>query len=162
MARGNEIIVTPEPKGKFVEGVIGAGLTPSPGTIMQIDYSLPMVGGRWTWKLYNTGTDGKRPKGPLIVLNFDWLSGRIATSAYAAGDRALGYIPLAGDELNCIVANLAGTADDHTIGEVLMVDDTTGKLIATTGSPQSEPFCLQETITDPVADTLAWVVYTGY
>jgi len=43
-----------------------------------------------------------------------------------------------------------------------MVDDGTGKLIATTGTPESEPFVLLETVTDPTADTLAWTMYSGY
>ena len=160
--KGNEIMVSSEPRGRFVEGIIGSGLTPKPGTIMQIDYTVALKGGRWTWKLYDRAADGDRPKGPIIVLTEAHLKGGTSSDAYAEGDRAFGYIPLAGDELNVRLKDIAGTGDDHTIGEVLIIDDGTGLLIATTGSPQSEPFTLQETVTDPTADTLAWCVYTGY
>ena len=160
--KGNEIMVSSEPRGRFVEGIIGSGLTPKPGTIMQIDYTVALKGGRWTWKLYDRAADGDRPKGPLIILLESHLKGGTYADAYAAGDRAFGFIPLDGDEFNMLIGDVAGTGDDHSIGEILMVDDGTGKLVATTGTPQSEPFTLQEgPITDPTADTLAWVVYTG-
>lgn len=162
MARGNKIVVSSYPKGRKVEGIIGASLTPKPGTIMQIDYSIALVGGRHTWKIYDADLDGGRPKSPIIVLTEDFYQGRLASTAYAAADRAFGFIPLAGDELNCLLLDVAGTADDHTKGEVLIPKDAVGKLIATTGSPEIEPFVLNETITDPVADTLAWVTYMGY
>lgn len=162
MARGNNIVVQPYPHGQLVEGIIGAGLTPKPGTIMQMDVSVPLQGGRFTWVLYSRSADGDRPAGPLIVLDYDKLQGRIATTAYNAGERAIGYIPNEGDELNCLVADIAGTGDTHTKGEVMIPKTGTGKLIATTGTPQTGPFLLLETITAPVADTLAWVRYTGY
>lgn len=162
MARNNVIVLAAEPKGRFIEGTIGAGLTPKPGTIMQIDHSIAMQGGRHTWVLYNADADGGRPKGPIIVLREAELMGKGITDAYAAGDRGFGYIPANGEELNCLVANIAGTADDHAAGEMLMVDDTTGLLIATTGTPETEMFQLNEAITDPTEDTLAWVTFTGY
>lgn len=162
MARGNSIIVTPEPKGRFLEGLIASGETPKPGTIVQIQIATALVSGKFTWEIYNVAADGSRPSGPFILLREDALQGRLATTAYAAGENALGYVPLPGDELNLLVLNLAGTADDHTKGEILIVDDTTGKMIATTGSPETEVAMLLETITDPVADTLAWCIWTGY
>lgn len=61
-----------------------------------------------------------------------------------------------------LLLNIAGTADDHALGELLMVDNGTGKLIATTGTPECEPFVLLEAVTDPVADTLAWTMFSGY
>lgn len=160
MARGNRIVVSADPKGKWVEGFIGAGLTPKPGTIMQIDHTISLKAGRHTWVLYNADADGGRPKGPYIVLCEDWLSGQPgSTGSYTAGARGFGYIPEHGDELNLLVANLAGTADDHTAGEILIVDDGTGLLIATTGSPEDEVAQLNETITDPTSDTLAWCTW---
>ncbi len=63
--------------------------------------------------------------------------------------------------MNCLVQNLSGTADDHAFGERLMVDNSSGMLIANS-SGTSVPFILLETITDPVADTLAWCKYTGH
>lgn len=162
--RGTRIIVqTLEGSdGPKLEGYIGADLTPKPGTVMQVDHSVALRGGRHTWVLYNADADGGRPKGPFILLTEDRLQGRTAETAYAAGERCFGYVPRAGDELNLRVANLVGTADDHAAGEMLIVDDTTGLFIATTGSPETEVAQLNEAITDPTADTLAWSTWTGH
>jgi hypothetical protein len=78
---------------------------------------------------------------------------------YTAGERLFLICPRAGDELNLLISNIAGTGDDHTAGEILIIDDTTGEFIATTGSPEEEVAQLQETITDPTADTLAWCTW---
>lgn len=162
MARGTKIIVTAEPEGMFMEGYIAAAQTPKPGTILQRDPTIALKGGRATYKLYTRGADGRRPAGALWVLLEDRLQGRTTSDAYVAGDRCFLYSPRAGEELNMILGDVAGTGDDHTAGELLMVDDTTGKLVAVGGSEQNAPFMLLETVTDPVADTLAWVEYSGY
>ena len=163
MARGNEIIVSNNPRGVFSEGTLKTGITPVPGTIMQIDVSAGIdANGRFTYELYDADADGGRPIGPLYVLLPDVNRGKTATEAYADSDHCFLYTPYAGEELNCLVSNLAGTADDHAVGEMLIVDKGTGELIATTGTPESEPFMLLEVITDPIVDTLAHVIYTGY
>ena len=161
MARGNCIVVSANPRGQFVEGIMGVGLTPKPGTIMEIDPSVALKWGRHTWKLYAPGTSGAKPRGPLIVLREDPYQGKTVSDAYAAGDRAFGYVPLAGDELNLLREDIAGTGDDQALGDVLIPKTATGKLIATTGTP-SVTFVALEAITDPVADTLTWVRYGGY
>lgn len=160
MARGNSIIVSANPRGVFMEGYIATA--EKPGTVLQCDATVALKGGRHTFKVFQPGTDGEHPLGPLYVLLADRLLGKDNTTAYVAGDRGFLYSPLPGEELNMILLDVAGTGDDHTIGEKLMIDTGTGKLIATTGSPESEPFELLETVTDPVADTLAWVLYSGY
>lgn len=162
MARGNCIVVIADPKGNFLEGYIAAGQTPKPGTVMQIDPSVSLRGGRHTWTVFTRDADGDHPKGPLAILREDKKLGRTATEAYAAGDRCELYCPLPGDELNMILGDVGGTGDDHALGELLIVDSTTGKLVATTGTPECEPFLLLEAVTDPVADTLAWVMFSGY
>lgn len=159
MARGSEIIVSANPQGKFDEGYIASGQTPKPGTIMQIDPTVALKGGRHTWKIYDRAASGDRPAGPLIILLNDTLRGQLPTTAYAAGDHCFGYVPQQGEEFNLLLEDIAGTADDHPLGEILMVKDATGKLIVTTGTPQQTPFVLLEAVTDPVADTLAWVRY---
>lgn len=161
MARGSEIIVTSDPQGRFDEGVIAAGQTPKPGTIMQKDISVALSGGRHTFKIYDRAADGNRPAGALWVLLADNLQGKAPTEAYAAGDRARFYSPQPGDELNLLMGDVSGTGDDHVKGELMMVDDGTGELIAATGSPESTPFQLLESVTDPVADQLVWVSYGG-
>lgn len=161
MARGNGIIVTAFPQGTFTEGYIATGETPKPGTILQIDPTVALRGGRHTYKIYNRDADGDNPAGGYWVLLHDYLQGKTATDAYAAEDRCFLYNPMAGEEMNLLVLNIAGTADDHALGEILMVDDGTGKLIATTGTPEDEVAVLLEAITDPTADTLAWVQWKG-
>lgn len=163
MARGNEIIVSAQPQGKFMEGYIKTGETVLvPGTIWQIDATVSIIGGRHTFKVYVPGADGEQPLGPFWVLLPDHLQGRLATTAYTAGERAFFYSPEPGDELNLILLNISGTGDDHALGEKLMVDNSTGKLIITTGSPETEVAVLLEAVTDPTTDTLAWVMWTGH
>ena len=163
MARGNEIVVTSEPHGRFLEGKLKTGITPKPGTILQPQVATAIdSNGRWTFELAAPDATGGRPKGPICILLADWGQGKLATDAYADSANVRCYVPQAGDELNLLLLDIAGTADDHAIGEILIFHATNGKLVATTGSPECEPFMLLETITDPAADTLAHVIYTGY
>jgi hypothetical protein len=162
MARGNEIIVTANPKGNFTEGIIGGSETPKPGTIMQIDPSVALLGGRHSWVAYNRDADGDQPKGSFAVLLHDPYQGRTATDAYLAGDRCFLYEPVMGDELNLLFGNAAGTADDIALGDIMMVDDGTGKIIKTTGSPETEVAVALEAIVDPTADQLLWVKWSGH
>ena len=160
MARGNKIVVNPDARGHYEWGYITTA--EKPGTIMQIDPSVALKAGKHTCVVYDRGADGDQPKGPFAVLDYEPYLGRDAATAYAADDFAKLYFPADGDELNLLVANIAGTADDHALGEILMVDDGTGKLIATTGTPETEVAVLLEAITDPTADTLAWCRWTGH
>jgi hypothetical protein len=156
MARGNCIVVSSNPLGHFEGGYIATA--EKPGTFVQMDATVALKAGRHTWKVYQPGADGENPLGPVGILTEDRLQGKTATDAYAAGAFVPTiYIPQPGDELNALVANLAGTADDHALGEKMMIDHGTGKLVATTGSPENEHCVLLEAITDPTADTLAWV-----
>jgi hypothetical protein len=159
MARGNKIIVSANPRGVFMEGYISGAV--KPGTICQADASVALKGGRHTFKVYQPGTDGEMPVGPYYILLEDSRQGRSAADAYVSGDRCFLYTPIAGEELNLLLADVAGTGDDHALGEKLMVDTGTGKLIATTGTPESEVAQLLEVITDPTADTLAWCLWSG-
>ena len=163
MARGNRIVVSPNPKGHCVEGVIAVGETPKPGTVVQIQVATALQGGRHTWELYNVAADGSRPSGPIIILTEDLHQGRTMETAYAAGERAFGYIPLPGDELNLLIGAtvVAGTAT-IAAGTVLIIDDTTGKFIPTTGSPEMENAMTLEATTDADADVWTWCQWTGY
>ncbi len=159
MARGNRVVVSTDPKGRFVEGIVGTGLTFKPGMCIERDLTVALAHGRWTWKYATPGTNGNRSKGPITIVTEDIKIGRTTSDAYTAGETFQAYVPLPGDEINVLLKDVAGTGDDHTIGELLMVETGSGKWLATTGSPQSTPFELLETVTDPVADTLAWAVF---
>lgn len=163
MSRRNVICITPE-KAIHVEGIIAAAITPKPGQVVQVDPSVALQDGRHTWKLYDADADGGNPKGPLIILTEDSLQGRLMTTAYAAGERAFGVIPLPGCELNLLFGDIAGTGatSDVTAGNVLIPNDTDGKWLVTTGSPEIEPAMALETVADMTEDTLIWCQWTGY
>ena len=159
MAKGNEIVISQDPRGRYMEGTIRTAA--QPGIVVQLDVSEGLnANGRPQWEPFDAGADGDQRL--IAVLVPDDLQGKRADQAYVAGDQCKVYIPLPGDELNMLLLNLAGTADDHPFGELLMVNDGDGKLIVTTGTPESECFQLMEAVTDPTADTLAHCVFTGY
>lgn len=159
MAVGNTIIASAEPKGPFWEGYVNGAL--KPGTVVQIDVSEGLGNDGWPdWEAFNQAADGSRHA--IAVLLEDKLQGKPATSAYVSGDRCFVYFPQRGDMLNMLIGDVGGTGDSHAFGEILIVDDTTGELIATTGTPESECFQLLETLAAPTADILALCLFTGY
>jgi len=162
MAKGNEIIVSAEPQGRFIEGIIYGAL--KPGTCMQIKSAVEPIGGRFTWQVYDPAADGDQRL--VCVLLADALQGKMATDAYVSGDRCFMYCPIAGEELNMLVTDLdTGTTETWAIGDLLMIDDGTGKLVDTTGSPEMESFICLETFLDPTStqtDYLIWCMYTGH
>lgn len=172
MAHGNCIIVSSPPMGRFEEiTVVG---TPKPGTIMNIVPATEPQGGRYSMEPAGTtaasGSRGMSADGdriPICVLlgGADPVAGvppgRTSTDAYVTGERGTVYYPALGEEINVLKMDVAGTGDDFTIGDKLIVDDGTGKVLLSAGSPESEPFMCLETITDPSADQLIHALYTG-
>ena len=158
--KGSQILITGAPMGYRGECTISG--TPKPGTCITVLAATEPVNGRFTYEAYNADADGNQRK--VAVLLEDFLQGFAYTRAYVTGERAFYYEPLPGDELNMLVADVSGTGadQDHGIGEVFIIDDGTGKLIATTGTPESEPFVCMETITDQTADLWVWCQFTGY
>lgn len=170
MARGNEIVLSVEPKGTFIEcTVVG---TPKPGTVMELKTGVAEVGGRFSFEpagftaavgvTQGMAADGNRT--PIAVLDIDKLQGKTKDDAYVTGTRGFLYYPVAGEYLNMILENITGTAadQDFIIGTKLIVDDGTGKLLISAGTPESEPFICLEAVTDLAADYLCFVQYTGY
>lgn len=160
MARGNRIVVNPDAKGAYEWGYVATA--EYPGTIMQLNASVALKGGKHTWVPYNRDADGNRPGGPFAVIVEDLHQGKAATAAHTAGEICKMYIPLPGDELNLLFGNASGTGDDIAVNDLMIVDDGTGKIIETTGSPETEVCVALEAIVDPVADQLLWVRWTGY
>src|SRR4051812_27733305 len=107
VAKGNEIIVTSNPKGMFLEGIVSG--TPKPGTMMEIKPSAGYAANRFTWQVFQPGTDGK--KRLCVVLLPDQLQGKLATDAYVDGTRCFLYCPIPGEEMNILLADVAGTGD---------------------------------------------------
>ena len=163
MAKGSGIIVSTPIRGVKTEGIISG--TDKPGTIMQIKAATEPVNGRFTWEKYDRSYDAQT--GLIAVLLPNDLIGQIATTAYVTGERCFLYFPAMGEELNCLLKDITGTASDqdYAIGDYLEVDDGTGKLqdaSAGTGQNYSTPFVLLETITDLAADQLVHCMYTGH
>lgn len=160
MSKNNRIVLTPD-RGVKVEGYLQSGSTVYPGMAMQYDPTQALIGNRQAWKLAAPGSDGALPAGPVIILTEDFLQGGTMTTVYgtAVGTHLFGWIPWPGCELNVLYLDIAGTADDHTAGELAIIKNNTGKFIATTGSPSYQPCMLLETITDPIADFLGWIIW---
>jgi len=158
MALGKNIIVSGEPKGKNLDVIVDG--TPKPGTLMTLKAATEPVSGMHTYEAFNRDADGDLAE--IAILLPDVEQGIDELTAFATGTVGKVYFPLMGETVNALVANLAGTADAFAIGDYLIVDNGTGKLIATTGSPQSEPFKVLETVAGLTADKLVHVMYTGH
>lgn len=165
-ATGNEIVVTPNPLGRFIWGILSG--TPKPGTCMEISPGVVRTGnGHLTYRVYTAGgTHGERR--PILVLDRDKPQGGLATTAYTTGQLICMYAPITGEEMNVLKSDITGTgsaSDDFDEGDMLMLESGTGKVIKSaaniTGFPESEPFQAVEPIVDPTADTLVWVMATG-
>jgi len=171
MARGNRIIVSANPKGHFQEVIVDG--TPKPGTIMTVKPgTTPDGNGTPEYEAAGASAglmaaDGDRIPIAVLLSGADGEAacppGRTATDAYVDGDRATVYFPIAGETLNVLFGNQAGTGDDLAAGTTKMiVDDGTGKLLPTASTPESEPFIALENYTDPAADKLVHALFTGY
>lgn len=164
MSAHNVIVVSADPKGHFFEGqmVAGAGAF-KPGIHVMIDPEADLVDGRPQYKIWDGGADGERGWDG-IVREMD-LMGYLPTTEYAAGSRFLGYQPVNGDEVQMLLKNVGtgtGTGEeDVLIGDKFIVDKGTGKVIPTTGTPESEPWEAMESISDIEEDTLVLCRYTG-
>lgn len=157
MALGNKIVIAQDPRGRQIEGKLSGAL--KPGTCVQLSAATEPVAGRYQWEVWDAGADGDQRLVAVLMENF---RGDDATTAYVTLEQCRIYIPLPGDELNMLVENIAGTSDSFAIGDLLMVNDASGKLVATTGSPESEAFVVMETVAAITADTLVHCMFTGY
>lgn len=156
-AADGTIILTPNPKGTFINGIVSG--TPKPGTVLQIVPGTAKVGNRLTWRVPTLAADGERTL--IAVLIEDNLQGKTVSDAYVTGTECTLYCPVPGEELNVLFNNVAGTGDDVAVGDKLIVDTGTGKFNVTTGTPESEPFHATEAVTDPTADTLVSAIFSG-
>lgn len=155
MSRGNKIIVTADPKGRFVEGTIGD--TSKPGACMQLQISPPQTAnqvGRFTYVAAAPGTDGKQIE-HLILLE-DSPQGKTISDAYVSGTRCRMYIPLAGEEINILLGEVAGTGNSYAIGDQVILDADGGIYVPYTGSPQETAFQVMEVVTQVSGSNLTW------
>lgn len=159
MSAHNVIVLSSPAEGRFIEGTLDEAATP--GMIMEVKPGVAADGsGRLTYRKATPGGDGLRT--PILVLREDLFTGRTKETAYAAGDRCYLYAPKLGDELQVLLKNESGTGENIAVGDKLIVDDGTGLVIETTGSPESEPFQAMEAISAITANTHIHVMYTGH
>lgn len=155
MATGRSIVVGVEAKGVRKEGIANGAI--NPGECLQVDAAVEPVGGRHTLEAVVGAVDGERSL--VMVADIDFLQGRTNANAYADGERVFAYCPLPGDELNVRVQASVGNL---AIGDKLIIDSATGELIATTGTPEMEPFIVLETSATSGSARLVHVMYTGH
>lgn len=166
MANGNRIVLRgTDAPGMREEGTLSNGATALPGVVLELKPTTHFTNGRGSYRVYQPGTSGNRKI--IFVLDVNPYNGQVATQAYNDGDHVFLYCPLMGEDLNMLVKGVAGTGPStiHNIGDLLIVETGSGKLIASTGSEQADPFQVQDdaaagTILN--ADTLMWVKFTGY
>lgn len=156
MAKGKQIVLSVGPKGVYVEGTAEGSV--SPGEAIAIDAAVEPVSGRHTWQAASVGdADGARA---LICIAYNsGLDGKTNADAVADGERVYGYCPNPGEELNVLVKASVGAL---AIGDLLIQEAASGQFIATTGTPEQEPFQVMETITVGGTATLVHVIYTGH
>lgn len=172
MALGSGIIISAgggAPRGLFDEGFLGADSgTLKAGIIMEMDDNIAAVGGRFAWQPYGTTAgasgqgvenDGDR-KIIAILLPYD-TTGGVRETDQTTGSRCKLYYPAMGEELNMLLKDVSGTGDDYHIGEEMMVEDGTGKLLSADNNAEAQPFQCLEVITDPVGDNYMHVRFNG-
>lgn len=153
----NTIVLSAAPAGRFLEGVLDGAL--KPGHAVEIKSATEPVGGRHTFRAF-TGSQGERKLIAILLENES--IGKTCQDEIADGQRVRAYCPIPGDELLVLAsASGTGTGDALAIGAKLILA-VGGTFIATTGSPEAEPFEVMETMTDVVAaGTLTHVIFTG-
>jgi len=144
----NTILLSGAPAGRFVEGVLDASSGLKPGHCVSVKAATEDVGGRPTFVAY-AGTTGHRTT--VMVLLEQEMIGYTCEDAISDGQKVRAYCPIPGDELLVrISATGTGTGDSVAIADKLVLANG-GTLIATTGTPEMEPFIVRETISDVVA-----------
>ena len=156
-------------KGIQMEGIIASGQTPKPGTVMEMT-ATAAVASFFCWTPYGVtaasggnfvSADGDRKLIVILLENFK--EGKIYSDAYAAGDHCYLYVPQAGEEFNMLLQNQSGTGDTFTLGQELMVDDGTGKLLACDSDAEAQPFHIMSAVSSALtADAHNWVMFRGH
>lgn len=165
--KGNNIVVNGEfGKGRYSPMINGTGAVLYPGTIMQVDPSVALVGGVSTCVVYDRSADGEQPKGAFWVAteHMGRLAGKTVDDTIEVGAMFEAYAPAAGDDLNLMVsdADTGTSTNDVAVGTIMMVRDGFGTLIATSGSPETEVAVMMSAANDFSGNRLNWVQWTGH
>jgi hypothetical protein len=131
---GNNVVLTPKPLGRYWDGVANqSGMYPGTGLSVVPSGGID-AGKRLTWGPWSQSTGAQ---GLIAIGDFNGNEGFPYNVAYPSGKRFPIYIPVCGDELNMLLAELAGTTGDPaiTLGEILILQTGTGMLVpAATGT----------------------------
>ncbi|HYE70383.1 MAG TPA: hypothetical protein VD932_02545 [Aquabacterium sp.] len=153
--RGAGIIVSGDPQGKFLEGIIDG--TPKPGTAMTVKAATEPVGGSFTWEPF-APADGAHVVTAILLP--DHMQGKLYSDAYVDADRCFLYCPAMGELLNILLENISGTADSFAIGDLVSPNSGTGKFIA--NSSHAKPaFTVMQTKSALTADDWCLGMYNG-
>lgn len=144
------IIVSEEPKGRHIEGVVAEGQTIKPGT-----FCTKKADG--TYEAFNGSASGALDR--ILIAKEARLWGKGINDSYTEGQRIYMYEPLPGDLLLGIYSNPSGTAVNVTNQTRLMIEDGTGKLIA--ASSEEKLFLAEEAQEDVEGDSHIVVRYAG-
>ncbi len=153
--RGSTILLNGnEPNGRFLEGTASGTLIP--GAFAEVVPATEFINGRPVFRSVQTGSNGdRRPKYLILEDDLQGVVPDIAgANVIASGARVRLYELLPGDEFNGLAKNISGTSDSFAIGQKLMIEGASGKLIAGTGATVDQPFEVQETVAAITADTL--------
>jgi len=154
-------------KGIQLEGFIVG--TPKPGTVMEMLATAPVGNNFFSWSPYGTTAasggnwvtaDGDRKIVAILLENAS--EGKTYNDAYVTGTLGRIYIPQAGEEFNMVIENQSGTGDVFTVGQEMMVDDGTGKLLACDSDAEAHPFHMMEALAALTADAHNWVMFRGH
>jgi len=155
-ARGQKILINPEPKGVIKDGIILGNL--KPGICLEIE--TPFYQGNR--HRYQPADPQVNAQVPIIILLESKLRGYDIDTAHVSGELGQVYYALPGDELNLLLADVAGTGDTHTALNMYGIQGATGKLIVESGTFESTPFQLLQSQSALTADVLAPFMVTGY
>ena len=165
--KGTRILGTTKPRGVWENAyIIG---TPKPGTMMELVPATEPVGNVFSYAPYGTqaasggqfvSADGDKKVIAVLMEKDD--EGKTFDDAYVSGDIGRIYFPLPGERLNMLFQNQAGTSDVFAIGDEMMADDSTGKLIAAGADVEAHPFtCLETVAAALTADAHEWCRCNG-
>lgn len=142
------IVVTPEPKGHYIEGYAASGVTLKPGMAIRIDSAGNYVAGT---------AAAAGGNGLTIIVVEDALLGKDKSTAYETAGRIRAYIPLPGDELQVLV----NADQDAVVIADKLVSDTTGLFDEAAGTEDMAPFEAMEALGTITPDTLCLARFTG-
>ena len=154
MSRGT-IVVSENPRGRFIEGDLAPDVAPKPGQCVSLSLQSADRG------KYELAGNGQGNSKELVIVCEDSLQGGTVDDAYTAGSRFRGYIPLPGDEVQILFDDIAGTGDVLEIGDGIYINSL-GKGYEESGTPERTPFVVLELVAGtPDEDRLVLCRYTG-